>query len=86
VSGGNLELDSTSSSPSRLSASNVILRESLHDGFTIDEGTNLVVFDNITSTLNSRTGVVAASKAHQFGQGVSFVGSWYSASTNTHYG
>jgi len=69
-----LTLRSSNQSPSRLSASNVVLRESLHDGFRIQQGAMLPQFDNITSTLNGRAGSIAFNAAHQIGAGASFLG------------
>lgn len=61
-------------STSRLSASNVVLRDSMNDGFRIGEGAVLPKFDNITSTLNGRAGVIDTNAVHQIGPGGSFVG------------
>ncbi|MEE9333917.1 MAG: hypothetical protein V3U65_07475 [Granulosicoccaceae bacterium] len=71
---GNLVLQANSSNPSRLSASNLILRNSQTNGFYIDSGANLSQFDNITSTLNQRAGYVDAPMMGSLGTGSNFIG------------
>ena len=61
-------------SPSRLAANHITLRESLGDGFNIGEGAQLTQFDNITSTLNAKTGEIEANVVHLIGPGASFLG------------
>lgn len=71
---GNLVMEANSASPARLSASNLILRNSQSNGFYFDSGTNLSLFDNITSTLNQRAGYVDAPLMGSIGTGNNFVG------------
>lgn len=71
---GNLVLTANSSNPTRLSASNLVLRNSQTNGFSIDNGSNLAKFDNVTSTMNQRAGYVATAMARFIGTGSNFMG------------
>ncbi len=71
---GNLIVRANSSNPSRLSASNLTLRNSQTNGFSIDSSTNLTRFENITSTLNQRAGSVDVPMVGMLGTGSNFTG------------
>ncbi len=71
---GNLVISAYTSSPSRLIANNVTLRNSQSNGFVIDSGASLQQFDNITSTGNGRPGIVDTLSAHLIGPGGNFIG------------
>jgi len=70
----NLNADSTTSSPSRISVSNVVLRNSLDYGFSFDSGTLVSAFENITITANNRPGTLPPEIVGSFGEGLSISG------------
>ena len=71
---GALDLQATSSSISRFSANNLLLRNSDSDGFNFDNGSILGSFSNIVSTSNNRVGRLTPELAGSIAASVEFTG------------